>query len=104
VTGNESLARELALTGRRFTAKEAKDIGFVSRIVGEGRDDVLRAAIEVAAVIAEKSPVAVVGTKHLLNRMSPVQIRMPGANHAIHRCEGSHVSIGHECAITAEWR
>jgi delta(3,5)-delta(2,4)-dienoyl-CoA isomerase len=70
ITGNDSLARELALTGRRFSAGEAKEIGFVSRVVAGGRGEVVKAAVELAGEIASKSPVAVVSTKHLMNRES----------------------------------
>lgn len=41
IIGNDSKARELALTGRRFSAVEAKDIGFVSDVVQGGRKEVL---------------------------------------------------------------
>lgn len=41
ITGNDSLARELALTGRKFNVKEAREIGFVSGIVEGGRREVL---------------------------------------------------------------
>ncbi|CAD6570898.1 MAG: hypothetical protein TREMPRED_000058 [Tremellales sp. Tagirdzhanova-0007] len=67
IVGNDSKARELALTGRRFGAVEARDMGFVSDIVQGGRNEVIAAAIELGKVIAQKSPVAVVGTKHLMN-------------------------------------
>ncbi|KAK8858549.1 hypothetical protein IAR55_002778 [Kwoniella newhampshirensis] len=67
ITGNDSKVRELALTGRKFLAGEAKDIGFISEVVRGGRAEVIDAALEMAKVIAVKSPVAVVGTKHLLN-------------------------------------
>ncbi|GFZ45269.1 hypothetical protein JCM24511_02995 [Saitozyma sp. JCM 24511] len=68
IAGNESLVRELALTGRKFGADEAKSLGFVSEVVQGGRKEVLGKALDMAGVIAAKSPVAVVGTKHLLNR------------------------------------
>jgi len=41
ITGNDSLAREFALTGRKFSAKEAREIGFVSEVVEGGRAEVL---------------------------------------------------------------
>jgi delta(3,5)-delta(2,4)-dienoyl-CoA isomerase len=41
VTGNDSLAREFALTGRKFNAKEAREIGFVSQVIDGGRAEVL---------------------------------------------------------------
>ncbi|ORY31373.1 ClpP/crotonase-like domain-containing protein [Naematelia encephala] len=67
IVGNDSAARELALSGRRFDAQIARDIGFVSRVVQGKRTDVLEAALELAKEIATKSPVAVQSTKHLMN-------------------------------------
>ncbi|KAI8983164.1 ClpP/crotonase [Trametes punicea] len=66
IAGNHSMLNELAYTGRNFGAAEAERMGLVSRVVDGGRDEVLAAALELAKLIAEKSPVAVVGTKHLL--------------------------------------
>ncbi|CAE6448881.1 unnamed protein product [Rhizoctonia solani] len=63
---NESLLRELAFTAREFRPAEAIQLGMISRIVQGGRDEVLGAALELAKVIASKSPVAVVGTKRFL--------------------------------------
>ncbi|KAL5634124.1 hypothetical protein ACGC1H_006076 [Rhizoctonia solani] len=56
ITGNESLLRELAFTAREFGPREAVQLGMVSRVVEGGRDDVLGAALELAKVIAAKSP------------------------------------------------
>lgn len=66
IIGSESVTRELALSARPFKADEALRIGFVSRVVPGSRDEVVSAAVELAKVIALKSPIAVVGTKHLL--------------------------------------
>ncbi|QRV85609.1 enoyl-CoA hydratase/isomerase family protein [Ceratobasidium sp. AG-Ba] len=66
ITGNESLLRELAFTAREFGAEEAVKLGMISRVVQGGRNDVIREALEMAKVIASKSPVAVVGTKRVL--------------------------------------
>lgn len=41
IVGNGSKARELALTGRKFYAQEAKEIGFVSEVVSGGRKGVV---------------------------------------------------------------
>lgn len=60
--GNESYARELALTARKFYADEAKQMGFVSRILPD-KASLLDAALDTASLIASKSPVAVQGTK-----------------------------------------
>jgi delta(3,5)-delta(2,4)-dienoyl-CoA isomerase len=70
ITGSSSLARELALTGRRFTPEESTAIGFTSRTIPGGRAGVLAEAIAVAKVIASKSPVAVTSTKRLIIRKS----------------------------------
>jgi delta(3,5)-delta(2,4)-dienoyl-CoA isomerase len=41
IVGNDSVARELAFTGRKFSAEEAKVIGFVSDVVQGGRKEVV---------------------------------------------------------------
>jgi enoyl-CoA hydratase/carnithine racemase len=50
-------AMELVLTGRRFDAAEAKELGLVNRVV-EG-DGWLEAALELAAEVAARPPIAV---------------------------------------------
>lgn len=66
ITGNQSLARELAYTARTFSSDEALRLGLVSRVVDGGREAVIGAALRLAEEIASKSPIAVSGTKHLL--------------------------------------
>ena len=66
MTGNQSFVNELAFTARSFSASEAEKFGLVSRVVQGGWDEVGAAALETAKLVAEKSPVAVVGTKRLL--------------------------------------
>jgi len=66
IIGNESLARELAMTTRVFSADEAYRMGFISRAIEGGRDEVITAALQTARTIASKSPIAVVGTKHVM--------------------------------------
>jgi delta(3,5)-delta(2,4)-dienoyl-CoA isomerase len=66
ITGNQSLARELAYTARTFSSEEAERLGLVSKVVQGGRDAVVGAALELAKDIASKSPVAVTATKRLL--------------------------------------
>jgi len=65
IVGNESLVRELCFTARVFKADEAKTMGLVSRTFAE-KDKMLASALEVAALIASKSPVAVQATKEAL--------------------------------------
>ena len=59
------MARELVFTGRIIDAKEAKEIGLVNRLVGEG--EALGAAKEVARQIAGNAPVAVRNAKTAMN-------------------------------------
>jgi delta(3,5)-delta(2,4)-dienoyl-CoA isomerase len=66
ITGNHSLVRELAYTARPFSAAEAEKLGLVSKVVDGGRDAVTQSALELAVVIASKSPLAVAGSKHLI--------------------------------------
>jgi enoyl-CoA hydratase len=62
----EGHLRELSLTGRDFDAREAERIGLVNRVHAD-RDALLTAAREVAAEIAANPPLAVQGTKQILN-------------------------------------
>ncbi|GAA5871569.1 hypothetical protein JCM16303_000796 [Sporobolomyces ruberrimus] len=67
VTGNASLLYELALTARNFGHEDATRLGLVSQVVKGGREEVLNEGIKLAKLIASKSPVATLSTKHLLN-------------------------------------
>ncbi|GFN82322.1 hypothetical protein PoB_000882800 [Plakobranchus ocellatus] len=62
IVGNDSLVRELTYTARKFYSDEAKSIGFVSRVLLD-KEQMLRAALDTAIVIASKSPIAVQGSK-----------------------------------------
>ncbi len=56
---------ELAYTGRDFDAGEAASLGLVTRVLPD-RDAALAAALETAELIAANSPLAVQGTKAVL--------------------------------------
>jgi enoyl-CoA hydratase len=58
----EGIVRELAYTGRRWSADEALAAGFVNRVFAD-QDALLSGVHEVAAEIASKSPMAIWGTK-----------------------------------------
>ncbi len=60
-----AVAAELAYTGRRFQADEARAIGLVSSL-HDGRDALLAAADALARSMAEKSPLALAGIKRNL--------------------------------------
>ncbi|CUA84780.1 Enoyl-CoA hydratase/carnithine racemase [Gulbenkiania indica] len=62
----EGVAREMALTGRDVTAQEALSVRLVNRLFPSA-EATLEAALEAARLIASKSPVAVRGTKEVLN-------------------------------------
>ncbi|CAA7263596.1 unnamed protein product [Cyclocybe aegerita] len=66
ITGNHSLVRELTYTSRPFSAAEAEKFGLVSKVVVGGREEVIKESLELAKVIAAKSPVAVASAKHLI--------------------------------------
>lgn len=68
------ILRELALTGRKFGAEEASKYGFVNSIEVD-RDAAIAAAITMANEIASKSPLAVAGTKAVLNHSRDHSIR-----------------------------
>ena len=60
------IVRELAYTGRRFTAEEAHGWGLCNTLV-EDRAALLDAAMELARDIAAKSPLAIAGIKQAAN-------------------------------------
>ena len=62
----DSKMREMAYTGRRMLADEAKDSGLVGEVY-ETQDEMLDAVHKLAAEIASKSPVAIYGLKAVMN-------------------------------------
>jgi enoyl-CoA hydratase len=60
------MARELAYTGRRLPAARAKEIGLVNETYRD-HAALLAGVMQVAAEIAERSPLAVCGSKEMLN-------------------------------------
>lgn len=63
----QGLLRELAYTGRKLEAEEARDKGFVNA-VAPNLDALKAYVLMVAAQIASKSPLAVTGSKHIFNQ------------------------------------
>ena len=62
----DSKMREMAYTGRRMYAEEAKETGLVSDTY-KSQEDMLKAANSLAKEIASKSPVAIYGLKAVMN-------------------------------------
>ena len=61
----EGMVRELAYTGRRFDATEAKALQFVNRVF-DTREALQAGVREIALAIAAKSPLAIRGTKEMI--------------------------------------
>jgi enoyl-CoA hydratase len=62
----EGIVRELAYTGRRLSAARARDIGLVNEVF-PSHDALVEGVMTVAREIAERSPLAVWGSKESLN-------------------------------------
>ncbi|MBK5308196.1 MAG: crotonase/enoyl-CoA hydratase family protein [Frankiaceae bacterium] len=62
----EGVARELAYTGRRMPAQRAYEVGLVQHVYAD-HDALVEGALETAREIAEKSPLAIWGTKVAMN-------------------------------------
>ncbi|MDI3323463.1 crotonase/enoyl-CoA hydratase family protein [Pontibacterium granulatum] len=60
------LARELAYTARKMAANEAASSGFVNRVFAD-QETMLTEVLAIARQIAERSPLAVTGTKQMIN-------------------------------------
>jgi len=61
----EGMARELAYTGRRVTAAEAREMRLVNQVF-DSREALQAGVRELAATIAAKSPLAIRGTKEMI--------------------------------------
>jgi len=60
------LVRELAFTGRKLGAAEALSSGFVSRVYDD-HDHLVSGVLEIAKEIASRSPLAILGSKEMLD-------------------------------------
>ncbi|EEP83032.1 conserved hypothetical protein [Uncinocarpus reesii 1704] len=66
IVGSYGWVKEVSMTARPFGAEEAMRVGFVNSVY-EAKADAVSAAIEMGVLMASKSPIAVQGTKELLN-------------------------------------
>ena len=66
IVGNHSWIKDVCLSARVFGAEEAYRVGFVSQVL-ENKEKAVETALKMAELLASKSPVAVQGTKELLN-------------------------------------
>ena len=61
----EGLVREMAYTGRRVSAEEAREMGLVNRVY-DSHEDMLAGVMEIAREIAANAPLAVHGCKRAI--------------------------------------
>lgn len=66
LVGNFSWVKDVAMSARVFGADEAYRVGLVSQVL-EDKQRAIEAALKLAELLSTKSPVAVQGTKELLN-------------------------------------
>ena len=62
----EGVVRELAYTGRAMPAAEAQQAGLVNRVFADS-EEMLSEVMKIAAQIASKAPVAMYGSKRMIN-------------------------------------
>jgi enoyl-CoA hydratase len=62
----EGIVRELAYTGRRLPASEAQAVGLVNRVF-PNHEAMLDGVMSIAREIASKAPIAVYGSKRMIN-------------------------------------
>ncbi len=62
----EGLAREFAYTGEKLSADRAYELGLVNRLYDD-HASMVEGVLGIAATIAKKSPLAVMGTKRMIN-------------------------------------
>ncbi len=62
----EGIVKELAFTGRNFSAHEAKEWGFVNRLY-DSHEALIEGALEMAEEITSNSPAAVFGCKKVID-------------------------------------
>ena len=67
ITSNWHLMKEYSLTGEKIVSDEAVKLGIVSRVF-ESEEEMKKRLFRVAQIIASKSPVAIAGIKHTINR------------------------------------
>lgn len=70
----EGQVRELAYTGRKLTAAKAKEIGLVNEVYPD-HPALVEAVLDTAREIAAKNPIAVTGTKVMINYARDHSIR-----------------------------
>ena len=79
----QGFAREMAYTARFYSSREAEGMGLVNAVYEDG-DSLIKGARNLAFQIAENAPLAVQGTKEVLNYSRYVSVH-EGMSLAIHK-------------------
>lgn len=61
----DGVTRELAYTGRKMGAQEARELGFVNQVFAD-KQALMEGVTDIARTIASKSPLAIRGTKEMI--------------------------------------
>lgn len=110
VVGNGSWIWDVCLSGRGFQAQEAKEMGLVSRVCEGGAKEVVGEALKWAVLVASKSPVAVAGTKEILQWSWDRSVEdgkiipplFPSGDHLLEPSLGDNCSIANVCLIAQD--
>lgn len=62
----EGIVKEMAYTGRRLSAEEARSYGFVNQVF-KSHEEMLAGVMKVAREISRKAPLAMYGSKRIIN-------------------------------------
>lgn len=82
LVGHDGWIRELAYTGRNFSAEEAYRHGFLN-FLAKDRDEMREKALVLALTISAKTPVGIIGIKHALNYATRRHVDQELENQAI---------------------
>ena len=96
----EGIARELAYTGRRMPAAEARDCGLINQVF-DTQEEMLARVMEIAGEIASKSPLAIWGSKEMLNYARDHSVQ-DGLNHIATWQAGMYFSQDMKEAMAAQ--
>lgn len=80
-----ALAREMVYTGRNVKADEALRVGLISKVVP--KDLLMKEAMDLAQLIAEKPPISIATAKSTINRNLEVDLHSATLNESIAICK-----------------
>lgn len=97
VVGNFGWVKDVALSARTFDADEAFRVGFVQQVL-ETKEKAIEEALRRAKYLATKSPLAVQGTKELLNHARDHNVADSKSS------KGGKLKMkANDCRLTVHW-